>query len=55
MFFGDWKAGYRENFEIFVKDVNNNAINNNDIKSYNPDLNGKSNNILLSAFKKYIC
>ena len=26
-FFGDWEAGYRENFEIFVKDVNNDAIN----------------------------
>ena len=28
MFFGNWEAGYRENFEIFVKDTNNNAINN---------------------------
>ena len=26
-FFGNWEAGYRENFEIFVKDVKNNAIN----------------------------
>ena len=32
-FFGDWKAGYRENFEIFVKDVNNDAINSKDVKS----------------------
>ena len=30
-FFGDWEAGYRENFEIFVKDVNNNTINSKDI------------------------
>ena len=26
-FFGDWEAGYRENFEIIVKDISNNAIN----------------------------
>ena len=48
-FFGDWEAGYRENFEIFVKDVNNDAINSKDIKSSKPDLSGKSNNILLTT------
>ncbi len=48
-FFGDWEAGYRENFEIFVKDVNNYSINSKDIKSNKPDLNGKSNNILLTT------
>ena len=48
-FFGDWEAGYRENFEIFIKEVKNNVINVEDIKSNKPDLNGKSNNILLTA------
>ena len=32
-FFGNWEAGYRENFEIFVKDVNKNAINSKYVKS----------------------
>ena len=41
-FFGDWEAGYRENFEILLKEVNNDDINIKRIKSYKPDLNGKS-------------
>ena len=36
-------------FDIFVKDVNNNAINSKYVKSNKPDLNGKSNNILLTT------
>ena len=53
-FFGDWESGYRENFEIFVKEVNSNVIDSKYIKSDKPELNGKSNNILLSAFYKFI-
>ena len=48
-YFGNWEAGYRENFEIFVKDVNNKAIDSKYVKSNTPDLNGKSNNILLTT------
>ena len=48
-FFGDWKAGYRENFEIIVKDISNNAINSQNIKSFKPNLYGKSDNILLTT------
>ena len=48
-FFGDWEAGYRENFEIIIKDINNNAINSQNIKSYKPNLYGKSDNILLTT------
>ena len=48
-FFGTWKAGYRENFEIFVKDINNNNINKKNLKSYKPDLSGESDNILLTT------
>ena len=47
--FGNWKAGYRENFEIIIKDTNNNAINSQKIKFIKPNLNGKSDNILLTA------
>ena len=49
VFFGTWKAGYRENFEIFVKDINNNNINKKNLKSYKPDLSGESDNILLTT------
>ena len=48
-FFGDWEAGYRENFEILIKDINDNAINIQHIKSHKPHLNGKSDNILLTT------
>ena len=48
-FFGDWEAGYRENFEIIVKDTRNNAINSQNIKSIKPNLYGKSDNILLTT------
>ena len=47
--FGNWKAGYRENFEILIKETNNNVINSQKIKSNKPDLDGKSDNILLTT------
>ena len=47
--FGTWKAGYRENFEIFIKDIKNKDINKKTIKSHNPDLSGRSDNILLNT------
>ncbi len=46
--FGKWKAGYRENFELIIKDINNNKINKDIIKSQKPTLSGKSDNILLT-------
>ena len=48
-FFGNWDAGYRENFEIIIKDVNKNSINIQNIKSNKPNLKGKSDNILLTT------
>ena len=48
-YFGKWEAGYRENFEIVIKDINNNAINIQNINSNRPVLKGKSDNILLTA------
>ena len=48
-FFGNWDAGYRENFEIIIKDVNKNSINIQNIKSNKPNFKGKSDNILLTT------
>ncbi len=47
--FGTWKAGYRENFEILIKEVNNKNIDTNNIKKIKPTLSGKSDNILLTT------
>ena len=47
--FGNWEAGYRESFEILIRDTNNNTINIQKIKSNKPNLNGKSDNILLTT------
>ena len=47
--FGTWKAGYRENFEILIKEVNNKNIDTNNIKKIKPILSGKSDNILLTT------
>ena len=47
--FGTWKAGYRENFEVLIRKVNNNNINKKDLESFNPKLSGKSDNILLNT------
>ncbi len=47
--FGKWEAGYRENFEILIKEINNNDIDKKKIKSYKPNLSGKSDNILLTT------
>ena len=47
-FFGTWKAGYRESFEIIIRNNKNKNINKKIIKSYKPNLSGKSDNILLT-------
>ena len=47
--FGTWEAGYRENFEILIKEINNEDINKKILKSYKPNLSGKSDNILLTT------
>ena len=47
--FGTWNAGYRENFEVLMRKVNNNNINKKDLESFNPKLSGKSDNILLTT------
>ena len=46
--FGNWKAKYRENFEIILKNSNGDKIDKKEIKSIKPKLSGKSDNILLS-------
>ena len=47
--FDTWKAGYRENFEIFIKEINNRDIDKKNLKYYKPNLSGKSDNILLTT------
>ena len=47
--FGEWKAKYRENFEVLIKDENNNEIDKEVIKSQKPSLSGKADNILLTT------
>ena len=47
--FGTWEAGYRENFEILIKEINNKDINKKILKSFKPNLSGKSDNILLTT------
>ncbi len=47
--FGTWKAGYRENFEIFIKDTGDGQIDAKIIKSFKPRLKGRSDNVLLTS------
>ena len=47
--FGNWKAKYRENFQIVLKNKNGEKINKKEIKSIKPKLSGKSDNILLNT------
>ena len=47
--FGNWKAKYRENFEINIKNNNDETIDKKIIKSQKPILSGKANNPLLST------
>ncbi len=57
---GNWKAKYRENFEVILKSSNGDTIDKKEIKSIKPKLRGDSDNILLSPnftlknFKKVI-
>tara|TARA_B100000700_G_scaffold215867_2_gene237314 strand:- start:2389 stop:3648 length:1260 start_codon:yes stop_codon:yes gene_type:complete len=47
--FGNWDAKFRENFEVVIKNINNNQIEKDKIKHQKPSLSGKSNNILLNT------
>ena len=47
--FGEWGAKYRENFEVLIKNENNNEIDKKIIKSQKPSLSGKADNILLTT------
>ncbi len=47
--FGKWEAKYRENFEVIIKNTNNEEIDKNLIKSQKPNMSGKSDNILLTT------
>ena len=47
--FGNWKAKYREKFEVILKSSDGTKILKKDIKSFKPVLTGKSDNILLNT------
>ena len=47
--FGNWKAKYKENFELILKNVNGKKIDKKIIKSQKPILSGKSDNPLLTT------
>ena len=47
--FGNWKANYRENFDITIKNNNGETIDKKLIKSQKPILSGKADNPLLST------
>ena len=47
--FGEWEAKYRENFEVLIKNENNNEIDKKIIKSQKPSFSGKADNILLTT------
>ena len=47
--FGNWKAKYKENFEIVIRNINNDVIDKNIIKSQKPRLSGDADNILLTT------
>ena len=47
--FGNWDPKYRENFIIILKNINEEKININTIKSQKPILSGKADNPLLTT------
>ena len=47
--FGNWEAGYKENFEILIQNTNNKEIDNRAIKDQKPKLSGDADNILLTT------
>ena len=47
--FGDWKAKYKENFQIILVNKSGKKIDKKEIKSIKPKLSGKSDNILLNT------
>ena len=47
--FGDWKAKYKENFQIILVNNSGEKIDKKEIKSIKPKLSGKSDNILLNT------
>ncbi len=47
--FGDWKAKYKENFQIILVNKSGTKIDKKEIKSIKPKLSGKSDNILLNT------
>ena len=47
--FGNWKAKYRENFQIILNHKDGEKIDKKEIKSIKPKLSGKSDNILLNT------
>ena len=47
--FGNWKAKYKENFQILLQTSDGKQINKKEIKTIKPKLTGKSDNILLNT------
>ena len=47
--FGNWKAKYKENFQILLQSSDGKQINKKEIKTIKPKLTGKSDNILLNT------
>ena len=47
--FGNWEAGYKENFEILIQNTKNKEIDNRAIKDQKPKLSGDADNILLTT------
>ena len=47
--FGNWEAGYKENFEILIQSTNNKEIDKRAIKDQKPKLSGDADNILLTT------
>ena len=47
--FGNWKAKYKENFQIILVNNSEKKIDKKEIKSIKPKLSGKSDNILLNT------
>ena len=47
--FGNWEAGYKENFEILIQNTNNKEIDKRPIKGQKPKLSGDADNILLTT------
>ena len=47
--FGNWPAKYRENFQVIFETKDGSKIDKKKLKSINPKLDGKSDNILLNT------